>query len=243
MPASILITRPAPSAERFAKVLQDALGPACNIVFSPLMQIKNCNLDLSDLSAATIIFTSRHAVEAFSRLDARRNAVCYTVGPATKAAAQEAGFDPVAADGTGEALTRKILSDGPPEPCLYVRGNHVAYDIQDELVSAGLETHMRIVYRQIECPLSLKAKRLLCGKDPVIVPLFSPRSAELFLQAGPFEAPVHAVAISSKVADRLGKGNLKTVVTAIRPDQDAMVKSVSDLWTRVNRLETPGGAQ
>lgn len=243
MPASILITRPAASAAGFVQALKQRVGPHCDIVVSPLLRIEPIDCDLDLATARTLIFTSVHSVEAFSRLSKTRDRTCYTVGPATAKAAQNAGFAPITGGGTGLALVDRIQADAPPSPCLYLRGDHVAFDIANALNKAGIETHSHVIYHQVAQPLSTPAERLLNGKRRVILPIFSPRSAEIFFEQGPFGVPLHVVALSENVAQRVPDSMVTSCVTAQQPDQPSMLNAISDLWLSANRLEGRDPAQ
>ena len=243
MPPPVLITRPAAPSGTLVQDLQARLGPNCRIVLSPLLRIEPVSAHVDDHSIRTVIFTSAHAVTHYTSLTDRRDVTCYTVGPATAQVARNAGFAPISGKGTGQALVAQIKADMPPAPCLYLRGDHIAFDIAKALNAAGLETHSRVVYRQVPQPLTSQAQRLLSGSARVIVPLFSPRSAALFFAQGPFTAPLDIVAISENVTQLVSQAGRNVCVTASHPNQPAMLDAVYDLWVTANRLEGRDPAQ
>ena len=83
MVPTILITRPDPSGAAFADQVRRRFGDTVQIVLSPVLKIERCG-SLPDLSRfRTLIFTSRHGVEAFAALSDRRDLPAYAVGDAT----------------------------------------------------------------------------------------------------------------------------------------------------------------
>ena len=128
----------------------------------------------------TLIFTSRHGVAGFCRLTDRRDLPCYAVGEATAQAARAAGMVAVACGGDARALVQRIARDGASGPFLHPRGAHVAADIAGALRAAGHDARDTVVYDQQAQPLSAAARAALAGPDPVILPLMSPRSGQLF---------------------------------------------------------------
>lgn len=243
MPPSILLTRPLDASRTLRTELAARLGPDCTIVTSPLLSVMPTGSGLPDRVAGTLIFTSAHAVTFFAEASAQRDVRCYTVGPATAEAARAAGFDPISGEGTGRALADRIIADRPPTPCLYLRGDHVALDIADALNTAGLATQSHVIYRQIPEALTPEARQVLAGRQEVIVPLYSPRSAELFFAQGPFRAPLAIAAISDNVARLVPKNGRHRCLRAASPDQPAVVDTVCDLWVTANRLERDDPAQ
>jgi len=240
MTASILITRPNPAGTMFADHLRAVLGEDCRVYTSPLMQIEVC-ANLPDLATfGTLIFTSRHGVEAFTQQSDRRDIPAYAVGATTGDVARQHGLSVTVGDGDAERLIAKILHDKPPSPCLHVRGDHVAAPVAKILSEAGIETHDAVVYMQKPLHLSEVAQQLLHHNAPVILPLFSPRSAKLFFsQSGvtDWRAALHILAISASVADQVPLPWAKRLTVAREPTASAMRQAVQNLCCKVNRLE------
>jgi uroporphyrinogen-III synthase len=86
-----------------------------------------------------------------------------------------------------------------------------------------------VVYDQRAVPLTNEARRLLAGDRAVVVPLFSPRSADLLLAQGPFAAPLRVAALSPAVAARAEGLCPERMVVAERPDGVAMMDAVASL--------------
>lgn len=239
MALSILITRPEPAASDFAAAVRAGLGAGLRIVIAPVMRIEPLTDALPDLAGAgTLVLTSVHAAATLRHLPATCRPVCYCVGATTTAAARAAGFEAVDGGGDARRLLARLLADRPPEPVHYLRGEHVAADLAASLAGAGFDVAETVVYRQHPQPLGAEAESLLAGTAPVIVPLFSPRSAALFFEAAPPGAPLHVAAISRNAAARVPPGRAEALVIARAPDAEAMLTAIEALASQVKRVET-----
>lgn len=237
MAPAILITRPDPSGAAFADHVRARIGCAPEIVLSPIMRIEHCG-DLPDMSGyKTLIFTSRHGVEAYLAQDGPCDIPAYAVGNATAAAARRAGMDVISCDGDAGDLIARILADSPTAPCLHLRGEHIASNIAQALTLAGTETHEATIYRQIEGRLTAQALSLLQNGQPVIVPLFSPRSAQLFFEQTAAAGPILVAAISDNVRQAVPNGAAQRIETAEKPTAEAMLEVIVTLWNSAKRLE------
>lgn len=243
MPVSVLITRPEPAGARFADQLRARWGCDVPIVLSPLMRIVGLDTTPGLEGIATLIFTSRAGVDAFARLDAERDIPCYTVGEATGQAARAAGLTVIATAPNTEALEQRMIADRTPGPCLHLRGDHVAGNIAAHLTSVGIETREQVIYRQDAVPLTKEAQALLRRENPVILPLFSPRSAGLFFQEQKACAPLLVATLSAKVAGKVPKADVAMLEVARHPDGDSMLEALDALRKHANRLEGANRAQ
>ncbi|MET4103002.1 uroporphyrinogen-III synthase [Roseovarius sp. MBR-78] len=243
MPPRLLITRPEPSASHFAADLRAAL-PGAEVIISPLMRITYGGTLPPPVPGEVLIFTSCHGVEGVCRLSPRRDLTAYAVGRATAEAARQRGFTTIAAEGDAPSLLARIAADGARGPFLHPRGAHVAADIAAALRSAGHAAREVVVYDQEALPLSEAARAALDGTAPVIVPLMSPRSAVLFLDAaGQTRAPLLIAAMSRNVATRIPEGAAERVVVAKTPDAASMRTALHDLVKHAKRVESHKGAQ
>lgn len=223
----ILLTRPEASSHRMAKLLAVAFGDRLDVCISPLMEIV---LDprlpsLEDIR--TLIFTSANGVAAYVAAHGPKSLPCYTVGDATARAAMAAGLQATSAGGDADALIARIKQDNPAVPMLHVRGAHARGDIPERLGAVGIPVAHAIVYHQNALTLTEEAKALLDGDRPVILPLFSPRSAAL-MGSAPVSAKVYAVAMSDATANAL-RFDVEQMHIASHPDFESMAKVVADL--------------
>ena len=223
----ILLTRPEPSSRRMAAILSARFGDGIDLCLSPLMDIV-LDARLPDLDGIrTLIFTSANGVAAYVAAQGPKTLPCYTVGDATAHAAQEAGLRATSAGGDAEALIARIIADKAPGPMLHLHGAHTRGDIAQRLSALGFPVSQAIVYQQNAQPLSDQATSLLQGTRPVILPLFSPRSAT-FLANATIIAPVYVVAISRNVADCL-RFPVEHNVIAPHPDVEHMTDAIEGL--------------
>ena len=176
----LLLTRPWADSQRFAAML-----PEWRAVISPILRIVAVEHDGAPLhDAPGLVFTSAHAV-ASAGPGRGRLALC--VGGHTARVARAAGFDVREGNGFAEGLLPLIEAAGVP--LIHPHGRHLAR----ELPVRGM-----VVYDQEPVPLNDQAQALLAGEAPVVLPLFSPRSARLVADAARgARAPLWPVAISA----------------------------------------------
>lgn len=209
----LLLTRPGPASRRFAA----ALAPlAVRVLISPVLRIQPVAHDTGRLDAARgLIFTSVNAVPAAGAGRARP-AIC--VGPATAEAARAAGFD--VTEGPGDAARMMPLLEGLDEGWLHPHGAHVA---------KVLPVPDMVVYDQLPHPLNAAALSVLAGEAPVILPLFSPRSARILSgQAADAQAPLWLAPISPAARDAW-RGPAARILPAPTPDADGVLWAVERL--------------
>lgn len=236
-PPVILLTRPLVQSLRFSAELGIALGDLA-VVVSPLMQAEYLDPQVPARAFSAVIFASETAVAAANRLSNApflpRRAFC--VGERTALAARAAGFETITVAGDAPSLVHSILIAAPPAPLLFLRGHDSTGQIAEKLNSAGTETVSLVIYRQIADDLSPQAIDLLLSGTPVILPLFSPRSARL-MQAQcdriALRSPVYLATLSAAVAEAAAGLPAKAVEIAARADSAAMVGAVTKLLTRV----------
>lgn len=243
MTATVLITRPEESALRFADQLRARWGCDVPIVLSPLMEIDYLETAPSLDGIRGLIFTSRHGVRALCRLTSERGIPCYTVGSATAEAAQDEGFAVTDAGGDATDLIALIAATAPAGPLLHIRGEHAAVDIAAALSGQGMQTRDMILYRQRALGLSPGARTCLDGGQPVILPLFSPRSARILFADMRPAAPLFVAAISRNVADMVPQGAAHAMIVARSPDASAMLQVLDDLRKSAKSLEGRNRAQ
>lgn len=247
----VLILRPEPQGSEMAARLA-----ACGIgsLVCPMLRIETEPDAARQVLAAKprgLVATSAAAVRAVAGAPdgpedpqeaALRRLPIYTVGPATAAAAREAGFVSIReADGDARALIRRILDD-PARPggtLVHMAGRDRAVEIGTSLKEAGVSAATVEVYRaEADTTLDPAARQALAAGDIDAVVVASARTAGAFrrcveeagLDLGP-AAPV-LVAISKAAADPL-KPFFERVSIAARPDGDSLVEAVVALASPV----------
>lgn len=217
LPPAVLITRPEAAGRRFAARIA-GLGLRC--VVAPLQRIVPVAHDAEVLArAAGLVFTSENAVP-FAGRGAGRRAFC--VGPRTAAQARAAGFDVTEGPGDAAGLMPMLQDLGPG--WLHPHGANLA---------ARLPVPGIVVYDQQAVPLAPEGAALLQGCAPVILPLFSPRSARLAAAAaGAAAAPIRIAPISPAAeaawAEAWTRGPLRSAV-ADTPDAEGVAHAIHRL--------------
>lgn len=238
---AILLTRPAEQSRRFALSIRQALSPDVQIIISPLLE--PIFLDSIPLypEAGALLLTSQTAVEAARRLLAQGvplPGLAYCVGPRTAAAATSLGMQAISAEGDADALIARVIADDVAVPLLHLHGTETVGNVADRLNSAGLVTFSVPCYQQQPQTLNEAAIALLGKSHPVILPLFSPRSARLFASeahAHPPMAPLFVAALSLAVAKGLAPLQPHRLNLASAPNACAMVTAVRDLFAAASR--------
>ena len=243
MPPTLLITRPAPAAQRFADQVRAELGCAVPVVISPLMRIEPCGTLPALDGITTLIFTSRNGVAAYARASDRRDIACYTVGDATATLARSEGLRATSCGGNADHLVARMRADKVQGPCLHIRGQHGVGDIAACLTAAGIATTEAVLYRQEAQPLTEAARALMQREAPVIIPLFSPRSARLMFEELDGKAPLFVAAMSQAVAAAIPADTLESLIVAQAPNAAAMIEAVKAALKRANALEGDTPAQ
>lgn len=231
-PLPLLLTRPAAQGDRFATDLATQMPGWFDLFSSPLMAAVFLAPELPRSEWSSVILTSETGVEAANRLRSGglplpRAAWC--VGDRTAQVAQAAGFDARSARGDAEALISLILASDDRGPFLHLRGRESRGDIAPRLSAQGRLADAAIVYAQDPLPLTPQATAVLSAQTPVVVPLFSPRSAALFAAQGPFSAPLWIVAISAATARAVETLTPQRLAIAERPDGAAMLAAVQTI--------------
>ena len=226
----VLLTRAEAQSRAFATALTDRFADRLRPVIAPLMAPEHLRPALPAGTFAGVIFTSAQGVEAAVRLGVPLPRQAWCVGTQTAAKARAAGFEAHAAGGDAAALVAAIIGKPPTGRLLHLRGEDSRGEVAERLVSAGIETESVVVYRQAAQPLAPDAVALLQAEGPVIVPVFSPRSAALLHAALPADlrADLSLVAMSDAVAEALAKVPHLALAVAKRPDADAMLEAVAE---------------
>ncbi|WP_432817290.1 uroporphyrinogen-III synthase [Sulfitobacter sp. JB4-11] len=220
---SLLITRAREDAVAFVAELPKEVIAQTDILIAPLLRIEGSGV-LPDLAGVQgVIFTSAKGVES-APPGAGREAHC--VGEKTAQAARAQGWKVCLTAQTAEELLARITATGP---LVHLAGHHQRGDIADILTVRGTPCQRHVVYQQHLEPLSAAAHRMLEGDKPVVVPLFSPRTAGQFAAQARSVAQVHVLAISTAAAEALGACTPATVHIAAAPTGIEMRRGVEKL--------------
>jgi uroporphyrinogen-III synthase len=225
----VIVTRPSPDAETFAaEVARVGAEP----VLSPVMVIRQRPhaLDLSGVGA--LAFTSANGVRAFSLATRDRRLPVFAVGAATADAAAEAGFRTIST-GRGDVLSlaNVIAQSKPSGTVLHLAGRDRAGDLGALLAESGIRARRSVIYDAEKFDrLAPEAVEVLRARDDeIVVTLFSPRSARLFLDQAAFDGlsgrldKVAALCLSADVAKAAGAGDWAAIETARMPTSEDML--------------------
>ena len=193
----IVLTRPLPASRRFARSLR-AAGMTAPILFSPVLGIEPFpGPGLPE--GVTVIFTSENGVHAAALLGPLAGRRAVAVGERTASVARGYGMEAEALGGDAGALAARLTQRGGG-PYLHLHGLHVTSDLAGSLRAAGIAAEARAIYDQRALPLTGAARQGIA--KGAIVPLFSPRSAEIVAEgAGRGARNATIVALSAKVLD------------------------------------------
>lgn len=224
----LLITRPADEAERTAEAARQA---GFEPVSAPLLLVEPLPHQLPGRHADALLFTSPRAPTVLAGLvNALAALPCYTVGPATTAAARRAGFA-VKGEGAGDgnAAVELVAREGHHR-ILHPRGeDHVSLIVPDSVELLGFP-----VYRARAIPeLSAAVVEQLAAGEIFAALLLSPRTAGLFAdliqRAGVPRAAVRLVTLSPNVSATAGSG-WRAQEVAEAPRLDAAFAAARRLW-------------
>ncbi len=229
---AFLLTRPAAQSQRFVGQLCQRFGVDLDITISPLLTPRFLDAPFPAGHFDALIFTSETGVAAFQALTYRPNSLpkrAYCVGNRTAKAAVSAGLEPISADGNATSLIDLIHQDAPTA-LLHISGAHSRGEVAQNLTETGIKTDVCVLYEQAPLPLTQAAVTLLQGEGPVLVPLFSPRSAALFCEQisklGPF-APLTYIALSQAVGAELADLRGAKLCYADRPTAASMIEAIA----------------
>lgn len=191
MTPTLLLTRP----EAQARALVAELGLDVPVVIAPVMTIGPADPPPKLSRYRGVILTSVNGVAYAPDLTGLR---VYCVGKRTADAARDKGGDVRLVTPDAARFIEAIEAEGP---LIHLHGRHRAGTVAEDLTSAGLETHSVTVYEQNARPLNDQAKALIEGSAPVVLPLYSPRTASLVGAGVETVGPrVHVIAISPAAA-------------------------------------------
>lgn len=223
----ILLTRPKKQSDRFTVLCQQVLGAQQPILQSPLLKIEILPLPPTKSECEALIFSSENGVLAYVRANGRTDLPAYCVGDRTAKTATEAGLRAHCANGSADDLVQLVQASGIQGKMLHIHGEHTRGDIAERL---GEKTSGVVGYRQISQPINKAALTALACTEKIILPMFSPRTAELFFGAGEtIIAPLYVIAMSNAVKNAVIGSNFPKnarIETTDTPDADAMLRTI-----------------
>jgi uroporphyrinogen-III synthase len=226
--ATLLLTRPAASSVSFAARLDPVIVSRAALVISPLLEIVGLghSVDLSGYGG--VILSSVNGVMYGPQGDGMQ---AFCVGHQTADAAIAKGWHVAGLAQDADGLIREIETRPAKGPLLHLSGQHQRGDIAERLTALDQRTSRVVIYDQRSVALSEAAQTALCGDGPVVLPLFSPRTAAQFVRQARETRMVHAIAMSAAVAEELKGCRFADVQIVAAPTGDEMARAVALLLT------------
>ena len=144
----ILLTRP---LEDCSELILKFKSLGHQVSHLPLLSIeKNNHEEVNFLNYGAIIFTSANAIKYIDSSKIDKNIMCFCVGDVTEKKARTAGFqNTIAAEGNVSNLKELILQNYniKNKPLLYISGEIVSADLDEQLMNEGFNIERIINYR------------------------------------------------------------------------------------------------
>lgn len=227
----LLLTRPEPASSQVLSLIRQAV-PDVHAIISPAFEIVTLAAELP-LNLMQIVLTSATGAAQAARLGVAAGTKAWCVGDKTAAAARSAGFDAVSAGRDAQSLIEMIRTDPEAESLCHIRGVHSRGDVAQHLTALGKACSEVIAYDQRPCPLTRDALQALTSQTPVVLPLFSPRTADL-IACRP-TCPLTIVAMSEAVAEQAARLGPQRVVVAQSPNSADMIAATCRLLIEQTR--------
>lgn len=224
----ILLTRPREQSLRFAGQITEAFGP-WDILISPVLAIQPLAVSPLEGSFSDLILTSLNGADQAGGLGFPLPRHAFCVGERTAHAARQAGFTATTVGSDAESLIAALLRMRPAGRLLHLHGVETRGAVADRLTEGGIPTLSLAIYDQVARPLTDDARRALDGARPVILPVFSPRTARIIAEQGPFTAPLQVVALSAAVAAALRPLSPDRLEIAQSPDAAGMLDAMGGI--------------
>jgi uroporphyrinogen-III synthase len=238
---AVLVTRPQPDNEATAANLR---ARGLEVLLAPMLRFEALAFqDDVDAQYHAVIVTSANALRGFERHPSGQGLLklpLFAVGEHTANAARDAGFgDVIAADGGVVALRDAVLASVKAKrlkkagTLLYLAGADLARDLAGDLGERGFTVVTHTTYRMIPvAELPPAAREGFAANRIAAVLHYSRRSARAFLQAARTAGvEISALAIpqcciSDAVASVVRDAGAKQVLTASRPDENALLEAL-----------------
>jgi uroporphyrinogen-III synthase len=230
----LLLTRPLGGNERFCLKIKHLLY-SCEILDNPIQRIDFLP-SLSKVNKnSVLIFTSANGLRAAKKHNLI-NKKCFVVGANTKKIAVSFGYDVLGFSKDQENLLKLIKSKKPTESMVHIRGKHTVGNLCDALKRNQFSCLDIIGYNQE--PLKIKKQNLqkIQSGRPVVLPIFSPRSAEL-LQSNLDLTGFNVIAISEAVAKIVTGVELGELVISKKPDLNSMQEATLAILRRLIKFD------
>ncbi|WP_159806252.1 uroporphyrinogen-III synthase [Litoreibacter roseus] len=225
---TLLLTRPLHASRRTASDVQKEMSASFDLLISPLLEIVLCDADLQKGEWDGVIFTSEHGIHGALEAGIPKTLKAFCVGERTSEIAANAGFKVALTAETASTLADALSHSSGSLRLLYARGRHISVDLAALLQPQGIVLDQRIVYDQKAQVLSPEALVRLASPEPVVVPVFSPRSAKQLCRQLPDGVGTDrlAICLSEAVRESMAPDLFRVVRVCPRPDARHMVQCI-----------------
>ena len=111
---------------------------------------------------------------------------------------------------------------------LYIRGEYVYGNLENDLMSFGLGAQSIVVYRQVSCKFSSIVAKDIEKQESILVPVYSSRSAKIVSKnLCEFKGLITVIAISRAVADAWSGPQVHKILCAQAPNSSAMLDAIA----------------
>ena len=239
---AVLVTRPHPDNETTAATLRSR---GFSVLLAPMLRFEaHAFQDDADARYGAVIVTSANALRGFEQHPSGQRLLklpLFAVGEHTANAARRVGFEKViAANGDVTALREAVLAGVKAKELkrastlLYLAGADLARDLAGDLGERGFTVVTHTTYRMIPvADLPREASDGFAANQVRAVLHYSRRSARAFLEAtrtAGVEISALAIpqcCISDAVASIVRDAGATQVLTASRPDENALLETLA----------------
>ena len=226
----ILLTRPHDQALRFSEDLVSLGVISKNILVDPITKIEGVDVLYNFSPVRGLLITSANAVAYLPAALVGSKLPTFCVGEATTRAALKQGLMAQNLAKTAQGLYNVLSSRFLEGRLLHLRGTHTTLDFEAYFWDTPIEVQNLIIYQQIAQDLQPETYTLLQGMVPIVLPIFSPRSAELLCGLDLNWALHTCVAISEAVAALCRTAGFGQVLVSPEPSAGSMLSILNPLF-------------
>jgi uroporphyrinogen-III synthase len=223
----ILLTRPRDQALSFAEELVKLGMIPKNIVIDPIQKIEGVEISYDFTSVRGLLITSANGVAYLPADLIGSNLPTFCVGKATTRAALKRGLMAQHLAATAQGLCNVLSAQVPQGPLLHLRGTHTSLDFEVYFCDTPVGVQNLITYRQTTQELGFETYKLLRGTNPIVLPVFSARTARLLCELDLNWALHTCVVISEEVADPCRAAGFGKVIVSAEPTAGSMLGALT----------------
>ena len=230
----LLLTRPQDGNEQFCLKIKHLLQK-CEILDNPIQKIEFLPALSEVKKNSVLIFTSINGLRSAEKYNLI-NKKCFVVGENTKRVATSLGYEVLGFSSNQENLLKLIKSNKPSENMVHIRGKHTVGNLCDSLKRSAVSCMDIVGYNQKPLKIRKKTLQKIQSGRPVILPIFSSRSAKL-IESNVDLTGFNVVVISEAVAKTLTGIELGELVISKKPDLNSMQEATLAILRRLIKFD------